>query len=232
MKTIFFSAQQGKTSYFRLSFSHLPAPHWNPCCRHISPASNFLTTEPWLFCIPGACQGQSRNERTEAVSATLGPRSLVSRLFNEHGGQGLEKKVGFTEGRGQYASGLLNPECADIDILPIPVPPRSSVPHWAVRTPDLLGTLTEGYEGHLTIGLCLNNFPPWLSKFLPSPFSQKEDKAKFSKCFQEKDWAYRWKVLLSSPLRLVLNVTIPLIPFGLLSFEELDFLVPIGMRAF
>lgn len=61
------------------------------------------------------------------MSATLGPRSLVIRFFNEHGGQGLERKVGVTEGQVQYAFGLLNPEHADIDVLPVPVPPRRSV---------------------------------------------------------------------------------------------------------
>lgn len=190
MKTIFFFLlSRAKPLISGCPFPHLLAPQWNPCCRQISPASYFLTAEPWLFCIPGAHQGQSRNERTEAVSATLGPRSLVSRLFNEHGGQDLKRRSGFTEGRGQYVSGLLNPERADIDILSIPVPPRSSVLHWAVRTPDLLETLTEEYEGHLTIRLCLNSFLPWLSTFLTSPFSQEEYKATFSKCFQDKDLA-------------------------------------------
>lgn len=146
----------------------------------------------------------------------------------------LKRRSGFTEGWGQYASGLLNPGCADIDILPIAAPPRSTELHWAARTPHLLGTLTEEWEGHWTIGLRLNSFPVWLSKFLASPFSRKECKAKFSKCFQEKDLAYRWRVLLSSPRRLVLKGTILLIPIWscLLSFEDLDFLVPIGMRAF
>lgn len=90
----YFLAQQGKTSYFQPSFSHLLVPRWSPHCRQISPASDFLTTEPRLFCLPGARQGQSRNERTETVSPALGPRSLVIKFFNEHGGQGLERKVG------------------------------------------------------------------------------------------------------------------------------------------
>ena len=71
----YFPAQQGKTSNFYTEV---------PCCRQISPASYFLTTEPWLFCNPGAHQGRSRNERTKAVSAALGPRSLAIKFFNEH----------------------------------------------------------------------------------------------------------------------------------------------------
>ena len=52
----------------------------------------------------------------------------------------LKGRSGVTEGWWQYASRLLNPEREDVDVLPIPIPPRSSVLRWAVRAswPDCM----------------------------------------------------------------------------------------------
>ena len=52
----------------------------------------------------------------------------------------LKGRSGFTEGWWQYASRLLNTECEDIDVVPILIPSRSSVLHWAVRAswPDCM----------------------------------------------------------------------------------------------
>lgn len=94
MKTIF-SRSAGHNHLFpAVLFPHLLAPHLSPCWRQIVPASYFLTTVPWLLCIPGAHQDWEEMKGPEPCQLHWGPGHWWSDFFNEHRGQGLERKVG------------------------------------------------------------------------------------------------------------------------------------------
>lgn len=131
----------------------------------------------------------------------------------------LKGRSGFTEGREQSMSGLLNPERADTDVFPIPASPRSALLPRAVSAPELREALTSCYQRrikdiwqlHLVLRIW---FPLWLSRILTFSFSQIESRAEFSKWFQEKDMACRWEALLSGPLRPVPKAPFPLIHIG------------------
>lgn len=74
VKTIF-SCSAGQNFPLPSVLPRVLAPRRGPCCRRVSPGEDLLSQGPWLFCIPGIHQSESRNERTEAMSAALGLRS-------------------------------------------------------------------------------------------------------------------------------------------------------------
>ena len=141
----------------------------------------------------------------------------------------LKGRSGFTEGWWQYASRLLNTECEDIDVVLILNPSKSSMLHWAVRAswPDCMSnqqspgnlwlhaaqrSMKDIWQLDYILRLWFLLRPP---RLLTSPFSQKEFKVKFSKCFQEKNVVYRGEFLLNSSLWPVPNTTVSLIPIRL-----------------
>lgn len=87
-------AQQGTTTYSSCPFP--PSSSSSPMSLLETDCSSQLFSHHCALAAlhPWSTSGLGRNERTGAVSATLGPRSLVIRFFNEHRGQGLERKVG------------------------------------------------------------------------------------------------------------------------------------------